>query len=79
VVADAESEDDAHRLAEEIRQYAPSGAEVHAERADTPLYFGGGFGGRLAGFPKLVTAGHFVGQLRAKGHDVTLGRLARVR
>ena len=40
VVASADSEDDAHRLAEKTRQYAPSDAEVHAERADTPLYSG---------------------------------------
>jgi hypothetical protein len=40
VVAGADSEDDAHRLAEKIQQYAPSGAEVHAERSDTPIYTG---------------------------------------
>jgi hypothetical protein len=40
VVASADSEDDAHRLAEKTQQYAPSDAEVHAERADTPLYSG---------------------------------------
>ena len=40
VVASADSEDDAHRLAEMTQQYAPSDAEVHAERADTPLYSG---------------------------------------
>jgi len=40
VVARADSEDDAHRLAEKIQQYAPSDAEVHAERADTPIYTG---------------------------------------
>jgi hypothetical protein len=40
VVASADSEDDAHSLAEKIRRYAPAGAEVHAERADTPLYTG---------------------------------------
>lgn len=36
VAASAASEDDAHRLAEKIQQYAPSDAEVHEERADTP-------------------------------------------
>ena len=40
VVASADSEDDAHRLAEKTQQYAPSDAEVHAERADTPVYSG---------------------------------------
>jgi hypothetical protein len=40
VLARASSEDDAHRLAEIIRQYAPADAEVHAERADTPVYTG---------------------------------------
>lgn len=40
VMASADSEDDAHRLAEKTQQYAPSDAEVHAERADTPLYTG---------------------------------------
>lgn len=38
VVAGADSEDDARRLADEIRQYAPGDADVHAERADTPLH-----------------------------------------
>lgn len=47
VVASADSEDDAHRLAETIQQYAPSDAEVHVERADTPtgtpdVFFGPG-------------------------------------
>ena len=51
VVADADSEDDAHRLAEEIRQYAPSGAEVHAERADAPLYTGEDSAGGPLDFP----------------------------
>lgn len=40
VLAGADSEDDAHRLAEKIQQYAPSDAEVHTERADTPIYTG---------------------------------------
>jgi hypothetical protein len=40
VVASADSEDDANRLAEKTQQYAPSDAEVHAERADTPVYTG---------------------------------------
>jgi hypothetical protein len=40
VVARADSEGDAHRLAEKSRQYAPSDAEIHAERADTPIYTG---------------------------------------
>jgi hypothetical protein len=38
VVASADCEDDAHRLAEQTQLYAPSGAEVLAERADTPDY-----------------------------------------
>jgi hypothetical protein len=41
VAASADSEDDARRLAEEIRRYAPSDAEVHAERADTPDWSSG--------------------------------------
>ena len=41
VMASADSEDDAHRLAEKIKQYAPSDAEVHAERADTPDWSSG--------------------------------------
>ena len=40
VVARADSEDDAHRLSEKAQQYAPSDAEIHAERADTPIYTG---------------------------------------
>jgi hypothetical protein len=40
VVAGADSEDDAHRLAEKTQQYAPSDAEVHVERADTPINTG---------------------------------------
>lgn len=40
VVASADSEDDARRLAEKAQQYAPSGAKVNAERADTPVYTG---------------------------------------
>lgn len=43
VVAGADSEDDAHRLAEKTRQYAPADAEVHAERADTPDWSSGPF------------------------------------
>lgn len=41
VVAGADSEGDAHRLAEEVRHYAPSDAEVYAERADTPDWSSG--------------------------------------
>lgn len=41
VVASADTEDDASRLAEKTRQYAPSDAEVHAERADTPDWSSG--------------------------------------
>jgi hypothetical protein len=41
VVASADSEGDAHRLAEKIGQYAPSDAKVHAERADTPDWSSG--------------------------------------
>jgi hypothetical protein len=40
VLAGADSEDDAHRLAEKTQQGVPSDAEVHAERADTPIYTG---------------------------------------
>ena len=40
VVTGADSEDDAHRLAGKIQQYAPSDAEIHVERADTPVYTG---------------------------------------
>jgi hypothetical protein len=40
VLAKANSEDDARRLAERIQQYAPAGTEVHAERADTAVYTG---------------------------------------
>jgi hypothetical protein len=40
VVTGADSEDDARRLAEKIQQYAPSDAEVHPERSDTPVYTG---------------------------------------
>lgn len=36
VVASADTEDDANRLVEKIRQYAASNVEVRAERADTP-------------------------------------------
>jgi hypothetical protein len=41
VAASADTEDDAHRLAEKTRQYAYSDAEVHAERADTPDWSSG--------------------------------------
>jgi hypothetical protein len=41
VVASADSEDDAHRLAEKTQRYAPCYAEVHAERADTPDWSSG--------------------------------------
>ena len=51
VVTSADSEDDARRLADEIRQYAPSDAEVHAERADTPLYTGEDSTGGPQDFP----------------------------
>ena len=40
LVASADSEDDANRLAERIKQYAPFNTEIHAERADTPIYAG---------------------------------------
>lgn len=40
VVASADTEDDARRLAEKAQQYAPSGAKVNAERVDTPAYTG---------------------------------------
>jgi hypothetical protein len=50
VLAGADSEDDAHRLAENIQQYPPPGAEVHAERADTPIYTGEDNAGGPSGF-----------------------------
>lgn len=37
VVADADSEDDAHLLAEKVQRYAPADAKVHAERAVTTV------------------------------------------
>ena len=37
VVAGAETEDDARRLADKAKGYAPAGAEVRAERTDTPV------------------------------------------
>jgi hypothetical protein len=40
VVASADSEDDARRLAEKIEQYAPSAADILAEPADTPTWSG---------------------------------------
>ena len=40
VLAGADSEDDAHRLVEEIQQHVPSDGEIHTERADTPTYTG---------------------------------------
>jgi hypothetical protein len=51
VVAGADSEDDAHRLAEKTQQYAPSDAEIHAERADTPIYTGEDSSAGPPGFP----------------------------
>jgi hypothetical protein len=41
VVASADTEDDARRLAEKTGQYAPADAEIHAERADTPDWSSG--------------------------------------
>jgi hypothetical protein len=38
VAASANCEDDANNLAEKIRHYAPPGAEVVAERTDTPTW-----------------------------------------
>jgi hypothetical protein len=43
VMASADTEDDADCLAEKTRQYAPSDADVHAERADTPDWSSGPF------------------------------------
>jgi hypothetical protein len=43
VVVSADTEDDAHRLAEKTGQYAPADAEIHAERADTPDWSSGPF------------------------------------
>ena len=53
VTASASSEDDARRLAEKIRQYAPAGAEEHAERADTPVYTGEDWATGPLDFPGL--------------------------
>jgi hypothetical protein len=49
----AGSEDDARRLADKARQYAPAGAEVHTERADTPLYTGDDWAAGPMDFPGL--------------------------
>lgn len=43
VMAGADTEEDARRLAEKTRHYAPSDAEVHAERSDTPDWSSGPF------------------------------------
>jgi hypothetical protein len=40
VAVSADTEDDANHLAEKTRQYAPSDADVQAERADTPDWSG---------------------------------------
>ena len=41
VTASADTEDDANRMAEKMRLYAPSDADVQAERADTPDWSSG--------------------------------------
>jgi len=43
LMASADSEDDALRLAEKAEQYAPAGAHVHTERADTSVHAPGVF------------------------------------
>jgi hypothetical protein len=53
VLVGADCEDDAQRLAENTRQYVPADADVHAERADTPVYSGEDWAAGPLDFPGL--------------------------